>query len=150
MDINSDSGKRSHTVIIQSISHDPVMDTITHIDFHQISMTEAIHVNVPVKALGEPAGIKKGGVLEHMVWELAVECLPANIPDAITVDVSGMDIGDSIHVADITPPEGIKILESSDTAVFHVEYAGGGQSVSSPEEDTSEPEVIEKGKQEEK
>lgn len=150
MTIESDDGSNdSYTVIIQEIAHDPVMDKITHVDFHQISMTEKIHVRVPVKAKGEPAGVKLGGVLEQMIWEIDIECLPTNIPDAIVVDVSSLNIGDSIHVSDITPPEGVRILESGDTAVFLVEYAGSGQAESSQTEEQAEPEVVEKGKKEE-
>ncbi len=150
MTIESEDGNKDYTVIIQEISHDPVMDRINHVDFHQISMTEAVHVRVPVKAKGEPVGVKKGGVLEHMVWEIDIECLPTDIPDAIVVDVSGLDIGDSIHVSDIEPPEGVRILEAGDTAVFLVEYAGGGQAETSGEQaEGQEPEVIEKGSKKE-
>ncbi len=148
---NEDGGKETYTVLVQEIAHHPVSDEIIHIDFHQISMTEKIHVRVPVVAVGEAEGIRKGGLLEQMVWEIDIECLPTNIPEAIEVDVSKLDIGDSIHVSEITPPEGVRILEPGDTALFVVEYSGGGQEeVGEEAAASSEPEVIKKGKEEEK
>jgi len=144
-----DGSKQTYTVIVQEIEHHPVSDEIIHIDFHQISLTERIHVRVPVVAVGEPVGVKKGGLLEHMIWEIDIECLPTNIPDAIEVDVSGLDIGDSIHVSEVTPPQGVKILEAPDTALFVVEYAGGGQAESEePSAQGAEPEVVKKRKEE--
>ncbi len=139
-----DGNKKSYTVLVQDIAHHPVSDEIIHIDFHQISMSEKIHLRVPVVAVGEAIGIQKGGLLEQMVWEIDIECLPTNIPEAIEVDVSSLDIGDSIHVSEITPPEGVRILEPGDTALFVVEYAG--QESEEREESSSEPEVIKKGK----
>ncbi len=141
-----DGNKKSYTVLVQDIAHHPVSDEIIHIDFHQISMSEKIHLRVPVVAVGEAIGIQKGGLLEQMVWEIDIECLPTNIPEAIEVDVSSLDIGDSIHVSEITPPEGVRILEPGDTALFVVEYAG--QESEEREESSSEPEVIKKGKAE--
>ncbi len=149
MEVEDASGnKNSYTVLVQEIAHHPVSDEMIHVDFHQISLTEKIHVRVPVVPVGEAVGMKKGGLLEHMVWELDVECLPTAIPESIEVDVSGLDIGDSIHVSDITPPEGVRILNPPDTAVFVLEYAGGGQETEATEEVSAEPEVIKKGKEE--
>ncbi len=142
-----DGNKESYTVLVQEISHNPVSDDINHVDFHQISMTEKIHLRVPVVGVGEAVGIRKGGMLEQMVWEIDIECLPTNIPDEIRVDVSNLDIGDSIHVSEITPPEGVRILEAEDTALFIVEHAGSGQEEVSGEAE-GEPEVVKKGKEE--
>ncbi len=143
-----DGSKESYVVLVQEISHNPVSDEISHIDFHHISMTEKIHLRVPVVGVGEAIGIRKGGVLEQMVWEIDIECLPTNIPEEIKVDISNLDIGDSVHVSQVIPPEGVRILESGDTVLFVVEYSGSGEEQSS-EESENEPEVIKKGKEEE-
>ncbi len=151
MQVDDEEGNsQGYTVIVQEIEHHPVTDEIIHIDFHQISLTEKVHVRVPVVAVGEPVGVKKGGILEHMVWEIDIECLPTNIPEAIEVDVTELDIGDSIHVSEITPPENVRILEPPETALFVVEYAGAGQTEKTESAESSEPEVIKKGKEEAK
>ncbi len=148
--VEDDSGKEEiYTTIVQDIEHHPLTDKIIHLDLHKISLTEAIHVKVPVVSVGEAEGVKKGGVLEHMVWELNVACLPTQIPDSIKVDVSALDIGDSVHIKDITLPEGIKVLDSPETVLFVVEYGGTKiESTSSEEGEEQEPQVISKGKEE--
>jgi large subunit ribosomal protein L25 len=94
---------------------------IVHVDFNQISLTKEIKVNVPVVAKGEPAGVKlEGGSLEHILWEIEVACLPTNIPQGIEVDVSGLKLGDSVHVKDLSVPAGVKILNDPGAIVLSV------------------------------
>lgn len=135
--------KASRTVIIKEIQYHPIKGDTLHIDFNEISLTEAITVKVPIKVLGEAEGVKEGGVLEHIFWELEVECLPTQIPEDIPVDVSSLKIGDSILVKDLQVPAGVKILSDPETTVIsvavpHVEEA----EVVKPEEELVEPEVI--------
>lgn len=110
----------NETVIIKEVQRDPIMDTVSHVDFAAISMTEKLTASVPVVDTGEAAGVAVGGVLEHILRELEVECLPDDLPERIVVDVSALGIGDSINVSAITPPAGVKILNSPDLTVFTV------------------------------
>ena len=105
-----DSKAKDKTVVIKEIQREPIKSQILHVDFNEISLTETLKVNVPLTAHGEPEGKKEGGTLEHVMWELQVECLPTDIPEKIEVDVSKLKIGESIYVKDITAPEGVKVL----------------------------------------
>ena len=112
---------KSRPCLVKEIQHDPVRGEIIHVDFNQISLTKAIKVNVPVVARGESVGVKlEGGSLEHILWEIEVECLPTNIPKGIEVDVSLLKLGDSIHIKDIIIPTGIKILNDPGAIVLSI------------------------------
>lgn len=137
------AAKSSRTTIIKEVQYHPVRGDILHVDFNEISLTEAITVKVPIAVKGEAQGIKEGGVLEHILWEVEIECLPTQIPENISVDVSSLNIGDSILVQDLPVPAGVKILGDSKTTVItlaapHVEE----EEVAKPEEESAEPEVI--------
>ncbi|HYR68594.1 MAG TPA: 50S ribosomal protein L25 [Candidatus Dormibacteraeota bacterium] len=88
--------------LIREIQRDPVGGTILHLDLQHISLTEQIIVEVPIVLLGTPTGVKDGGgILEHLLREVEVECLPTDIPSRLEVDVSALNIGDSLHVSDL-------------------------------------------------
>lgn len=113
--------KKSRSCLIKDVQYDPVRGTIVHVDFHEISLTKAIRVNVQVVAKGEAVGVKQdGGSLEHVHWEIEIECLPTNIPQSLEVDISALKIGDTIQVKDIPLPEGVKIITDPDTAVLMI------------------------------
>jgi large subunit ribosomal protein L25 len=98
----------SRTALVQEVQHSPVRGDIRHVDFHAISMDQMIQAEVPLEPTGTPIGVKTfGGLLEQSLRLLAVECLPGDLPDRITVDVSHLNIGDSIHVRDIPFPSGV-------------------------------------------
>ena len=107
--------------LIQEVQHHPFADTILHVDFHEVSATEKLRTSVPVRAVGEPAGVKTGGgVLEYIMRELRVECLPKDLPEAIEVNVEKLEIGQGIHVSDIEAPLGVTLLDDKTQAVFIV------------------------------
>jgi large subunit ribosomal protein L25 len=110
--ISGDKGAaKEKTVLIKEIQREPIRDGILHVDFNEISLTETLKINVPLTSKGEPVGVKvDGGILEHIMWELQVECLPADIPEKIEIDVSNLKLGESLHVKDIVPPAGVKLL----------------------------------------
>lgn len=121
LNIKDDKKQKSRPCLIKEIQHDPVHGEIVHVDFNQISLTKAIKVNVPVTAKGEPAGVKlEGGSLEHILWEVEVECLPTNIPKDIEVDVTQLKLGESIHVKDIVVPQGVKVLNDPGAIILTV------------------------------
>lgn len=143
VNLQVESKKPSRTTVIKEIQYHPLKGDILHVDFNEISLTEALTVKVPIAVKGEAQGIKEGGVLEHALWEIEVECLPAEIPENISVDVSPLNLGDSILVNDLQLPEGIKVLTDSTATVIslnvpHVEE----EEALKPEEEMAEPEVI--------
>ncbi len=139
-------------VLIKEIQHHPVKDNVIHVDFNEISLTKHIRVKVPVSAKGEAIGVKRdAGVLDHVIWELEIECLPASIPEIIEVDVSNLAIGQSIHVKDVVVPAGVKVLNDPDAAVLAV-VAPAKEEAALPAEALegqakAEPEVIKEKKE---
>src|ERR1700704_6170209 len=105
----------------QEIQHSPVGGDVLHVDFHAVSMDEKIEAEVPVEPFGIANGVKNfGGLLEQSLRALPVECLPRDLPDRITVDVSALNIGDSIHVRDLQLPTGVTAKAQPDLTVFSV------------------------------
>lgn len=120
--ISLSAGDTSQSTIIKDIQYHPVRDEILHVDFHRIDLTRKIVVEVPLHATGSAVGVRIGeGILEQMLHDLEVECLPTEIPDHIEIDVSDLDIGDSLHVSDIVVDgDDFSIVTDSDRTVFAV------------------------------
>jgi large subunit ribosomal protein L25 len=113
--------KSNRTALVQEVQHSPVSGEILHIDFHAISMDETIQAEVPLEPTGIPNGVKNfGGLLEQSLRVLTIECLPRDLPDRITVDVSQLNIGDSIHVRQIQLPSGVISKVPPDLTAFSV------------------------------
>ncbi|HVD94889.1 MAG TPA: 50S ribosomal protein L25 [Candidatus Limnocylindria bacterium] len=111
----------SRTALVQEVQHSPVGGDIRHVDFHAISMDEMIEAEVPLEPIGTAVGVKTfGGLLEQNLRVLAIECLPGDLPDRITVDVSLLNIGDSIHVRDVQLPPGVTPKVQPDLTAFSV------------------------------
>ena len=120
VDLTVEKDARSKRLaLVQEVQHHPLTGKVVHVDFHEVAETEKVTVSVPVETVGEPAGVKNGGgTLEHILHKLKVRCLPKNLPEQITLDVSALEIGKSIHIADIVPPAGVEIMgEKSRTVV---------------------------------
>jgi large subunit ribosomal protein L25 len=133
---------------------DPAKGDLLHADFFEVSLTEEVKVSVHVSIAGDPIGVKRdGGILQYILREVEVECLPDKIPGHIELDISGLEIGQSLHVSDIKLGEGIKILTAPDEVIVNViapvveEVAVPVEAAPAPE--ITEPEVIKKGKKEE-
>lgn len=109
--IQSDQGTETKKAMIKDLMIDPIKDTYLHADFYEISMDKEITARVPLRLTNTPEGITKGGILQHIRRELAISCLPDNLIDSIEIDVSDLDIGDSLHIRDIDLPEGITCIE---------------------------------------
>jgi large subunit ribosomal protein L25 len=108
VELEIDGEGSSRTALVQEVQHSPVGGEIRHVDFHAVSMDQMIQAEVPLEPVGIPVGVKTfGGLLEQSLRVLAIECLPGDLPDRITVDVSQLNIGDSIHVRDIQFPSGV-------------------------------------------
>ena len=113
--------KSSRTALVQEVQHTPVGGDIRHVDFHAISMDDTIQAEVPLEPVGTANGVKNfGGLLEQSLRVLTLECLPRDLPDRITVDISQLNIGDSIHVRDIQLPLGVTAKVPADLTAFSV------------------------------
>ena len=110
----------SPVALVKELQRHPIRGTILHADLYQVDLTKTVEVEVPIHLLGKAKGIDFGGILEHSLREVALECLPRSIPAAIEVDVSNMEIGDVIHVRDLTLPPGVSLMSDPDLGVVHV------------------------------
>ncbi len=105
--------------IIREIQRDPVSEELQHIDFMGIKRGVKITATVPLELVGEALGVKQGGIVEHLLREAEIECLPKDIPESLVVDVSELDIGNSLHVSDLEF-ENIRILTKPETGIVNV------------------------------
>ena len=120
VNLRLDDSKKNIKAFIYDIQHDPMSGDITHVDLKHINLKEKIHLSIPIRLKGLPTGVKnEGGILEHNLHALEIECLPADIPDSITLDVSELRMGDSIHVSDLEATN-FEILIDTSTTVVHV------------------------------
>jgi large subunit ribosomal protein L25 len=141
--------KGSRMAMIQEIQHSPVGGDVLHVDFHAVSMDEKIEADVPVEPVGVANGVKNfGGLLEQSLRTLEVECLPRDLPDKITVDVSALNIGDSIHVRDIRLPAGVAAITQSDLTAFSVLAPAVEEEPVAEVAEVAGPEVIKEKKEE--
>jgi len=134
--------------IIKEIQHDPVKGTVLHADFWAVKMTQMISAVVPIWFSGDSAGVKSGGVLTHNFTDIHIEALPGDIPEAIEVDVTLLEVGDSLHVSDLVAPAGVTIASSAEEIICSVTPP----TVAEVEEEVAgveEPEVIGETKEEE-
>ena len=148
--IKEDKKKKARSCLIKEIQYDPVHGDILHVDFNEISMTKLIKVNVPVVAKGEPVGVKQeGGSLEHILWEIEIECLPTDIPKEIAVDISQLKLAGSIHVKDLPVPANIRVLNDPEAVVLSVAAPMKEEVPVAPleGEEAKEPEVIKEKKE---
>lgn len=156
--IKDDKKQKARPCLIKEIQYEPVHGEIVHVDLNEISLTQAIKVNVPVVVKGEPIGVKQeGGSLEHILWEIEVECLPTDIPKGIEIDVSLMKLGDSVHIKDISFPANVKVLNDPSAIILSVaapmkeevaEAAVEGEAAAEPEVIKEKKEVPAEGEEE--
>ncbi len=144
----------SKLALMKDYQVDPAKGDLLHVDFFEVSLTEKVKVHVHVTIVGESIGVKRdGGILQYLLREIEVECLPDKIPGRIELDISGLEIGQSLHVSDIKLGEGVKVLTDLDEVIVNViapaveEVAAPVEAAAAPE--VTEPEVIKKGKKEE-
>jgi large subunit ribosomal protein L25 len=118
--IENDS-RAKRLALLQEVQRHPINGKVVHVDFHEVAEDEKVTVHVPVETVGEAAGVKNnGGVLEHVLFKLKVRCLPKDLPEQIIVDVSALEIGKTIHIGEITAPEGVELLGDKKIPVVSV------------------------------
>ncbi len=107
--------------LVQEVQHHPLTRKVLHIDLHQIQENETVTVTVPVETKGEPVGVKSGGgVLQHTLLKIRVSALPKDLPEAIIIDVSGLEAGKAIHIGEVAAPAGVTILGKKEAVVVAV------------------------------
>ena len=141
---DGDKAEDGATVIIKDYQKDVIRKNLLHVDFQFISMDEKITVSVPMHLEGEAVGVRDGGVLQHLLREIEIDALPAEIPEEITIDISELEVGESLSVADLELPEGVDLVTNSDevivTVVTPTELVEEDEE--EEEEEFLEPEVI--------
>ena len=147
-------GHEEYECVIKDVQFDPVTDEVLHFDLIGLTRGEKIQLEVPIKLLGNAVGVKEGGLLQESMHKLSIECLPKDIPQLLELEVTELNIGDSIHVSDLNF-ENITILNPENTIVvsvvlpkveIEVEEVEEGEELAE-EEGAAEPEVIGKGKE---
>jgi len=146
------AGKEPTPVMIIDWQYDPIKDNLLHVDLKRIDLSRRLHVKVPVVTQGDPRGVKvQGGLLELVTREIEIECLPDDIPEQFTIDVTEMLIGQAVRTSDVPLTGSMKLLSAADAVIAHVvslkaEAAETAEAVVAG--GTAEPEVIKKGKKE--
>jgi large subunit ribosomal protein L25 len=148
-------GSASHPVLIKEIQRHPITRALWHVDFHRISLMNQIETKVPLHVKGEAPGVKVGGgVLEFLVREIRVRCLPTEIPASIDVDISNLQLNQGIRAKELQLPKGVEVLMDAESVIVHVltikvveETPAADAAVAGAA--STEPEVIKKGKVEE-
>ncbi len=113
-------GDNELPAIIKDLQEDVVTGKPVHVDFQHVQMGKVLKVAIPVHLNGDSQGVKEGGIIEHFLRDINIECLPKDIPGEFAIDVSNLGIGDSIHVKDIEIQEGIRIIDSLHTVICSV------------------------------
>ena len=139
--------------LVQEVQHHPLSGRVLHVDFHEVAENEKVTVTVPVETVGEAAGVKTGGgVLEHVLFKIKVRALPRDLPEVINVDVSQLEIGQSIHLNEIPLPEGVEVIGDKNIPVISVaapiteaQEAAALEAATTP---LAEPEVLKEKKEE--
>ena len=148
------SGSGLAKAMIVDWQYEPIKGALLHIDLKRIAMDKAMRVSVPVQLIGVPTGVKnQGGILEQVIREVEIECLPSDIPSHLDVDVTGLEMNQSIHISDLPHSGSIKFLVDEGLTVAHVTAiketaAETAEAAAAAEGAPAEPEVAKKGKTE--
>lgn len=122
---------------LQAVQHDALSGKALHVDFLAIDENTPITAQVPVRLLGEPIGVKAGGLLAHNLHTIEVTCLPNDLPDLLEFDVTHLDEGDTLHIADVAFPEGVHPVPAGEVTIAHIGKQGSGD-----DEETATEEAV--------
>jgi large subunit ribosomal protein L25 len=131
-------GEGAHMAFLQAIQHDPLTGAALHADFLAIDSKTAITAHIPAHLVGEAPGVKAGGVIEQYIHALEITCLPDQLPESIDIDVSGLGLGDSLHISDVKYPEGVRPTQPGEVVVIHIGRSGGGAAAETTEAEGAE------------
>ncbi len=147
--ISQDGLADTRTVMIKEVQADRLKGGLLHIDFHQVSLKDKIHIMVPVVIHGGEAIEKVGGILEHQTRAIEIECLPTVIPEALSVDVSNLQVGGHLTVGDLAVPAGVKIITDPGDVIVTIQAPRAQEETSAEPAPASEPERVGKKEKEE-
>lgn len=146
LEIADGGSTTSRLALVQEVQHDPIKGNVLHVDFHTVKADEKLHAEIPIETIGEARGVKNfGGILEMPMHEIEVECLPKDLPEVITLDVSELGVGDAIHIKDIKFPEGVSARADEDLTVVRV--AAPKVEVEPVAAEVTQPEVLKEKKE---
>ncbi|WP_170270280.1 50S ribosomal protein L25/general stress protein Ctc [Heliorestis acidaminivorans] len=120
LQVEGEEKDEKHTVVVKDIQKDPIERTFSHVDFQEINMNEVISAEIPLHLVGDSVGVKAGGVIQHGIWTIQVEALPASLPGRIDVDIAHLDIHDKLFVRDVKVSEGIEIISDPDQVILSI------------------------------
>ncbi len=121
LEINDGGATSNRLALIQQVQHHPIRRDVLHVDFHAVKADELLHSEIPVETFGEADGVKNfGGILEHSMHSIEIECLPKDLPEIIRIDVSALGVGEGIHVKDVQFPEGVTARADGELTVVRV------------------------------
>ncbi len=138
LDLTVEGESAARKVIFKKIERHPVKDIPLHIDFYETESGRKMIIELPIHIVGKAEGVTLGGILDLGVRKLKVECLPKNIPAFIEVDVTSLNIGDSLHIKDIAPLEGVRFIDDPIKTIVAVAAPAGLESKESEEEEKEE------------
>ncbi|MGQ9780607.1 MAG: 50S ribosomal protein L25 [Bacillota bacterium] len=147
--IRRGEGVEERPVLIKELQRDPVKEDIIHVDFQAVAMDQPVTTEVPVHLVGAEKRHKEGVLVELLLHELMISCLPDAIPEAITVDITNLPVGESLHVRDLTPPAGVKILTPAEEVVVTIALPAGAEEVTPTGSEAAEPELVTEKKEKE-
>lgn len=151
VDLSVDGASGKRLALVQEIQHHPLKGTFLHVDLHEVTENEKVTVTVPVETVGEAAGVKgSGGVLEHVLFKLKLRALPKDLPEALEVDVTALEIGQSLHIGEIKAPPGVEILGDKKVVVISVAapVTEAQEAAAEAAAGPAEPEMIKEKKEE--
>jgi large subunit ribosomal protein L25 len=122
-------GEGTRLAFLQAIQHDPISGAAVHADFLAIDDKTEITAHIPAHIHGESPGVKSGGVIEQYVHAIEITCLPDDLPEGIDLDITGLQLGDSLHLGDIKYPKGVRPTHAADVVVIHIGRAGSGADI---------------------
>ena len=141
LNLKSNGDSSSHTALIKDLQLHPVDDKIRHIDFYEVLMDEEVQVDVPITAVGKAKGVEADmGVLEIIQRTVKISCLPLAIPRNIQINVSDLELGDVVHVSDISAPEGVRLMDDPETTLMTI-VASRAEEEEKEEEEEEETEI---------
>jgi len=125
-------------VLVKDIQRDPVSGRFLHADLYAVDLAQKIHVSIPIHLTGTAAGVTLGGILDHALRDLQIECLPDAIPEEFSVDVSELEVGQSIHVRDLSIPDGVELLGDINLSIVSVVAPAAAEEEAVVEEELEE------------
>ena len=118
MNVRDEAEAKESYAVLKDIQTNPRTDRVIHVDFYEVAFGKKFRIEVPIRIKGKAAGIEQGGIVEQVTRSLEVECLPANVPEFLEMDVTPLEIGDSLHLKDVKFPEGVQPLEKDMTTTI--------------------------------